>query len=796
MTILTLAVFVIVSALIVLAWNKCFRPVPLSVALILWLFCAVYQARTLFTSRVDIPANLAYVAYPWMATGRPAVQANTGIVFTQIAPWSRIARDIVLSGEVPLWNRTSGSGAPLLANQQTAIYHPFTLLGLILSLGKSFTLSACLRLFTVAFFTFIMLRNWEIGTGACVFGAVAYTFCSFHVVWLLFPLGLTTMMLPLCLVGVQETVQEPRASAYALLVLALSFTVLGGHPESALWVWIVTIGVAVPMCVVSRTSLKERVRQVTLIGSAFVLAMLLTAFFWYPTLKLLEVTARFESARLLEANPADHGLTYEWLLPIVTPNILGNPGNGTYTPPKGFHPAVLNDYGEVASCYAGLMTLGLALAAPFLRPRRPIVVALALMTFSLLTFAEAPGWRDLMRAIPLAGISIHQRLRVFWDLGICIAAAVAIDTLMRGEQRRWIASTIALTLGAFAVIYAIRRPPSLSDPIGLAQMVVPVLTTLVVLCVLRRERLVGIAATLLVFLDLVVTTYRYNPDSKPADVYPATGAIETLQRAEKPFRFAAWSWSFLPDTPGYYGIEDVKTTDPIQYFRYIHLMKGYLNAGPASPDQVLRDASQPFFDYLNIKYIYVPPGQLLADPRFVPIYRGSDGVILQNTGVLPRYFFVPRFSLEPDFGNAVARSKHIRDFSGEALVDHIPATVLRAAPELGRAETPPARGDVRIRRYNHDSTTLDIVNDGWNLLVSSEVDWPGWRIYWNGERQPSVTVNGAFVGCFVPPGTGRLEFRYRPDEFDHGLIAGLAGVFLASTLAVVTWRKERMRQRS
>jgi hypothetical protein len=157
------------STVIVLLWNRLFTPVPLPVALLLWSICAAYLGSTLFTSRVDLPGNLAFVAYPWQATGRPPVKANTGIIFTQIAPWTRIARDAVRAGLVPLWNRYSASGAPLLANQQTAIYHPFTLLGLLLTSGKAFTLTAALRLFTVAFFTFLLLRNWEISSNAAIF---------------------------------------------------------------------------------------------------------------------------------------------------------------------------------------------------------------------------------------------------------------------------------------------------------------------------------------------------------------------------------------------------------------------------------------------------------------------------------------------------------------------------------------------------------------------------------------------------------------------------------------------------
>jgi hypothetical protein len=210
----------------------------------------------------------------------------------------------------------------------------------------------------------------------------------------------------------------------------------------------------------------------------------------------------------------------------------------------------------------------------------------------------------------------------------------------------------------------------------------------------------------------------------------------------------------------------------------MRLMKGYLNVDPASYDQLLRDASQPFFDYLNIKYVYVPPGQALHDRRLVEVYRGSDGVLLQNTGVLPRYFLVRHFTVQPSFDKTVWFSRYIRDFAADAMVDRVPEQVLRAAPGLSHPGVLLRRGEVRIGRYSDNATQLEVTSNGWNLLVSSDVHWPGWRVYWNGIRQPPVIVNGAFLGCFVPPGKGQLELRYWPDEFTRGLCAAGAGIAL------------------
>jgi hypothetical protein len=94
-------------------------------------------------------------------------------------------------------------------------------------------------------------------------------------------------------------------------------------------------------------------------------------------------------------------------------------------------------------------------------------------------------------------------------------------------------------------------------------------------------------------------------------------------------------------------------------------------------------------------------------------------------------------------------------------------------------------GAVRLLSYTGSRTYLDVASRGWNLLVTSDASWPGWRITWNGARLAPVLVNGAFLGVFLPPGKGVIELRYRPREFDLGLaLAGGALLALAAGLAV------------
>jgi len=94
---------------------------------------------------------------------------------------------------------------------------------------------------------------------------------------------------------------------------------------------------------------------------------------------------------------------------------------------------------------------------------------------------------------------------------------------------------------------------------------------------------------------------------------------------------------------------------------------------------------------------------------------------------------------------------------------------------------------VRVKALRTRERELDVAAAaGWSVIVTHDVDWPGWRAYWNGHRQPVVTVNGAFAGAFVPPEKGTLELRYWPAVFLDGVrVSGAALVLFAISLVVM-----------
>jgi len=98
-----LLLFLFLSGATAWLWNRLFRPVSWRLVALMLAIIAAYEGPALFTARVDFPGALAYNADPWRATGREPAAANTGIVFTELGPWTESARRAILAGEWPSW---------------------------------------------------------------------------------------------------------------------------------------------------------------------------------------------------------------------------------------------------------------------------------------------------------------------------------------------------------------------------------------------------------------------------------------------------------------------------------------------------------------------------------------------------------------------------------------------------------------------------------------------------------------------------------------------------------------------
>jgi hypothetical protein len=114
-----------------------------------------------------------------------------------------------------------------------------------------------------------------------------------------------------------------------------------------------------------------------------------------------------------------------------------------------------------------------------------------------------------------------------------------------------------------------------------------------------------------------------------------------------------------------------------------------------------------------------------------------------------------------------------------ALVE-TPISLANAAPD-GRAE---------ITRYEPNRVNLQTRASGNSILVLSENDYPGWRVYIDGQPAQALRVNYALRGVPVPAGDHQVSFTYRPWSVMGGFLISL---FTAAGLIIFGIGQKRFR---
>jgi hypothetical protein len=96
-----------------------------------------------------------------------------------------------------------------------------------------------------------------------------------------------------------------------------------------------------------------------------------------------------------------------------------------------------------------------------------------------------------------------------------------------------------------------------------------------------------------------------------------------------------------------------------------------------------------------------------------------------------------------------------------------------------------ARMSYQISKDDGDWQTYSIQLDKNSLVTFSEMVYPGWKAYVDGQPSEIYTGNNAFRTLFLTAGTHQVDFKYQPAWF-YPLIAFL-GIWIISALVYFVW---------
>ncbi|MEA2586008.1 MAG: hypothetical protein QOF33_4093 [Thermomicrobiales bacterium] len=740
---------------------------------------------------------------------------------TQFYPWYSYLGERLRSFQIPEWSPAQFAGGPFAADPQSGwTYLPAMLLFTILPLTLAANAYLVGHLALAGFATYALARTLGIRPLGALVAAVAYELSGpvyGRSVCCPAQLQVATWM-PLLILGAEVALRRAdwsaRARWWGLAGLALSQILASWLGQVGYYALLVLGSYLAYRTLIDppqnqQGGFRARVAALVLNGGA-ILAI-------------------------------GFGLAAAGIIPRLEYNRLSNVAGGVYGGEQSYAAdiggwtASATGLGDLSRSlyYPGGAVLALALMALVLVRRRHAIPYFLFLSCSAILLAspdDTPLHAILYRLLPrFEDLHTHfpERITLATYLAPALLAGATVHALPTWLQRRRLTLAVALP-ATVIVVAAIRwRPDTVIPWPALVAALAAVVVVAAVAC-LRSSlllRLAPVALLLIVALDLgfagprIMSAAPYGGfHRRDLDrYYAASGAVEFLQarQTEQPVRFFGYDpeiRSFKADKPILYrdqfaqpataalivnnratvfGLHDVQGYNPVQLQRFVE----FLNALNGHT-QEYHDANvypdgldSPLLDLLNVRYIVVPavesPGRddlarLLA--TYPVVYRDAEVQIVERTIALPRAWIVHAArQVEPGETLSLLANSAV-DPRETALIEELP-------PDLERPADVSA-DQARVVDHAPERIELRVSTAAAGLLVLSEVSYPGWDVFVDGEPAESYVVDHLFRGVAIAPGEHTVEWRYESDSTTLGLAITLATIAgLGAAGAVPLWRR-------
>ncbi|KKU47433.1 MAG: hypothetical protein UX67_C0038G0007 [Candidatus Woesebacteria bacterium GW2011_GWF2_46_8] len=737
---------------------------------------------------IPIPADMVVGAYfPWLdykwgyEIGVPVKNPITSDVVSVIYPLRSYAVDLIKRGELPLWNPLMFGGYPLLANFQVALFSPTFLLYLLLPKLSAWTGQVVLQPFLAALFSYLFLRHLKVSKFASAMGGLIYAFSGFNIIWLEWNAhALTAAWIPLILLLTSKFIKEAKIKWGVFLSVAVASQIFSGYPQLFIYT---LLSIFLYLVVVLRRELTWKI----LFHLAFfiLVGLSLTAIQTLPALELL-----INSQRVQEILSYD--LTYlPWqnLISFLAPDYFGNHATGNFWGMGNY----TNNIG-----YAGAVSLILASIGYFnFRKKREAVFLGLLLVFSLL-FSLPFVWTKIF-----SGAYSMTRILVLANLAVAFLAAFGLEALFKKVRGLDISTALFyfLTLIIIAAFSFITWQSSADDNylVGLRNLAFPAFfvgLTIVILAVgVKVKKLVKLSVVmvgLLAVSELFRFGWKYTPFSRRDLVFPETPVISFLKSQEAPFRFL--SENVIPMNMWVpYGLESPSGYDavyPVTWSKYLGVAnKSDKNAPSLGRYAVVENYASPLIDMANNRYLLVLSKGAkeleLEESGYKKVFEDKSVSVYENSEAFDRALLAFDWIVQKEQEKVFERLLDPTFALSRVLI-------LEKDPGLRPKEILPM-GDVSYRKYSPRESVLKTRANKDSLLFVSEVWYPGWEAFVDGNKTEILRANSTFRAVKVPEGEHEVGFIYDPKSFKIGGWLSIATlIFLSATLI---YDKKKISQR-
>ncbi len=678
----------------------------------------------------------------------------------------------LFDGHLPLWNPYTYSGHPFLADIQAAVFYPPSLLTVLLSAPWQFSiysleLEAIAHVFLASFFTYLFAKRLLGHRFAALVAALVFTYGGYLTSYPIQQLAILEVQvwLPLILwllsIAWEKWDKGGARHWFVWAGVAFGVSTLAGHPQSSMYV--------------------------------FYLCLLFSA------LESYRVTGRLwhKIGLFCLFLVTGIGVAAVQLVPSVEYMLLSTRAGGTYEEMAGGFP--LHDLLQVllpgvlsvwSPLYVGILPLLLVALGLYLGRDRRVFFWSALALVALLlslggsTFLYSPFY------VLVPGFSIfrgQERVAFVFSFAMAMLAGYGARVLFEpmSDRRRerirafsWglLSAVMASLILVVVFLYGWARTGlAVDSPFGALlnrSSLLVVFLLLGVGCIFARRRELGgvrllmVATGLVVVFDLFTVNWQSNVQERnPQEEYGSRVLLAPVQADDGSFRvYNDWQ---LPGNYGLvYEVEDIGGASPLR-------LQWYDEVASAVPEERL-------WELLNVKYVITGRPSLLplSEVLYEEPSREGTTYLHRLQDFLPRAWVVHQVQ--------VLRGTEALKLLADPDFDPLATVVLEEEPS---APLPTGTGSsestVTILEREPTRMVLEARCADRCILVVSEVYYPGWRAYIDGQETRIHRANHALRAVELEAGFHRVQLVYDPLSFKIGLVMS-AGTLIA--IAVVAAR--------
>ena len=742
----------------------------LGVTVVLLAALLIFFSPALFTGRYFAPSDIIRIFGPF-ADGFKAHNSLLSDPVVQFLPWFKQSRELIGSGNMPLWNIYSGGGLPLMANMQSQVLWPLSVLIYLFNLKTGLFLYTAGKLFFTGFFSYLFLREIKINRAVALVGGIGFMFMGFNVVWLMWPHTNGVFLLPMGFFLAERYFRTFEIQWLLWFSLALALGIFGGHPETFFHI-VIAISVYIIFCLfIHRRSWKDFAVQIYRWVGAGLLGFGLSAVLLVPFAEYLKLSQALAD----RGNQINEYFLYKISAVFhFIPDFFGNPSlrDNYYLAGANFN------YNETTMAYVGVALLFMTLYTAIWHWRERLVkFFLVLSVVCVAIIYNLPVVFDLVVKLPVFHATANHRLSLVLGFGIVVMGCIGIQRLLEtAPTRKKITATTVTTLviATSLIVYAHFRGPELIQPgvnisrMNLWQLIFIgffvidfLLVWLVLFRATPRYRLTLLL--ILVFLETGLHGAVYNTGSSQQNFYPQSPTVDYLSK-EFPNgyykTFTAEGILLPPNLGNWYGFNHVNDNDAVGLKSYTKLKA---EIGPLVPGW--ETYAEPInFDrlaFLGAKYLVFPKvtgGKMLAtNPGRFQIGLEDGETIILTQSALPRSYFIPSIDVI------------------QKLLDSPDQSLIQPADRYQLARN----GDEKIQ--------IKTAVNGY--LILNENYYPGWEATVNGKSIKMVSADG-LRAIPVQAGDIAIETTFRPISFKYGLYISLISLLVWVTSFAFVLRKQ------